>query len=319
MKDVVGVLRPLSLAFQKDDLLLCHVPSKVEETKSLINILIDVTGDSYNRLLNELADDVNEGHIFYNGTVLKRSTGRRAREIENTSQSFKEHFVDTFEKVISAVQDYLDTRFSDFDKTPLKEMVKIFNTQNWPSSFRGTPEKRTWGNEEVSSLANFYTSHSMRAEDEKCLAIKQRPLFREKEVKNPSKNDLETFTDTVSKPSDIEGMVILTKIMINFSTSTASCERGFSAINNEITSLRTRLKNETLDDIMRIKVNGHSFDNFRVQAHVNSWMESGKRHIKGHKRKNNESEVTQAKRLKKKFFFSFVDYFINIKFIKFRH
>ena len=50
---------------------------------------------------------------------------------------------------------------------------------------------------------------------------------------------------------------------------------------------------------MRIKVNGDSFDNFRVQAHANSWMESGKRHIKGHKRKNNESEDAQGKRLKK--------------------
>ena len=123
LQDVVGVLRPLSLAFQKDDLLICHVPSKVEETKSLIDILIDVPGDAYSYLLNELTDDVNEGHIVYKGTVLKKPTGRRARQIENTSQSFKEHFADTFEKVISAVQDYLDTRFSDFDKTLLKEMV----------------------------------------------------------------------------------------------------------------------------------------------------------------------------------------------------
>ena len=232
--------------------------------------------------MNELTDDVNEGHIVYKGTVLKKPAGRRAREIENTSQSFKEHFADTFEKVISAVQDYLDTRFSDFDKTLLKEMVKIFNTKNWPSSFRGTPEKRTWRNEEVSSLANFYASHSFITENEKCITIKQWPLFREKvlQVKNPSKNDLEIFIDIVSKPSDIEGMVILTKI-------------------NEKTSLRTRLKNEPLDDIMRIKVNGDSFDNFHVQAHVNSWMESGKRHIKGHKQQNNESEDTQAKRLKK--------------------
>ena len=102
LQDVVGVLRPLSLAFQKDDLSICHVPSKVEETKSLTDILIDVPGDAYNRLLNELTDDVNEGHIVYKGTVLKKPTGSRAREIEDTSQSFKEHFADTFEKVISA-------------------------------------------------------------------------------------------------------------------------------------------------------------------------------------------------------------------------
>ena len=108
------------------------MPSKVEETKSLIDILIDVPGDAYNPLLNELTEDVSEGRIVYKGTVLKKPTGRRAREIENTSQSFKEYFADTFETVISAAQDYLNTRFSDFDKTPLKEVVKIFNTKNWP-------------------------------------------------------------------------------------------------------------------------------------------------------------------------------------------
>ena len=227
LQDMVGVLRPVSLAFQKHDLLICHVPSKVEETKSLIDILIDVPGDAYNRLLNEVTDHVNEGHIVYKGTVLKKPTGSRAREIENTSQSFKEHLADTFEKVISGVQDYLDTRFSDFDKTPLKEMVKIFHTKNWRSSFSGTPEKPTWGKEEVSSLADFYAIHSFITEDEKCLAIKQWPLLRKKvlQVKNPSKNDLEIFTNIVSKPSDIEGMVILTKIMMTFSASTASCER----------------------------------------------------------------------------------------------
>ena len=56
---------------------------------------------------------------------------------------------------------------------------------------------------------------------------KQWLLFREKvlQVKNPSKK------------IPIEGIVILTKVMMTFSASTASCERGFSAMNNEKTSL----------------------------------------------------------------------------------
>ena len=150
-------------------------------------------------------------------------------------------------------------------------------------------------------------SHSFITKDEKFLAIKQWPLFREKvlQVKNPSKNDLEIFTDIVSKPSNIDGMVILTEIMMTFSASTASRERFFCDEQRK-TSLRMRLKNETLDDIMHIKVNSDSFDNFCVHAHVISWIESGKCHIKGHKRKKNGSENMQAKRLKKKFFFLFL-------------
>lgn len=42
---IVLKLGPLSLELQNEELLVCHVPNKVEETKAIINVLHDVPGD----------------------------------------------------------------------------------------------------------------------------------------------------------------------------------------------------------------------------------------------------------------------------------
>ena len=304
-QDIVEKLRPLSLQFQRNDLLVCHVPRKIEETKAVVDVLQDVPGDAYNRLLKGISNDVNEGYMVYKEVTLKMPRGRRAPDVENTSVGFQMHFADVFEKIILAVQDYLDTRFADFAKTPLCEMVKIFDLKKWPSSFRGNQLNRMWGNKEILSLAEYYERYAFITAEEKALAVKQWPLFRSKimQLKDPSKKDLHIFIDILSgNTDDIEGMIILLKIMMTISSSTAECERGFSCMNDEKTSLRTRLSNETLDDILRINVNGLPLDEFSPKPHVQSWINNvkGTRHVKGHatatKRKGEKNLASSKKR-----------------------
>ena len=98
-------------------------------------------------------------------------------------------------------------------------------------------------------------------------------------------------------------MALLLKIMMTISASTAACERGFSSMNNEKNDLRTRLNNETLDDILRININGKPFEDFNHKQHVQSWLQTkGTRHLKGHskptKRTREQEEVTGAKKSK---------------------
>ena len=215
---------------------MCHVPRKLEETKAVIDVLHNAPGEAYTRLSKGLSNDVNEGYVIYKEVVMKKPTGRRAPDIENTPDGFQMHFSDIFEKIITAVQEYLDLRFMDFTKTPLREMVKIFDLKRWPSLFPGTQLKRTWGDEEVVSLAGYYEKHSLITAEEKTLSIKQWPLFRSKvlQVKDPTQEDLEIFVDILSgSTEDIEGMVVLLKIMMTISASAAACERGFSCMNDE--------------------------------------------------------------------------------------
>ena len=299
-QDIVEKLRPLSLQFQSDDLLVSHVPSKIEETKARIDVLHDSPGEAYTRLLDGLSSDVNDGYLVYKEVILKKPSGRRSLDVENTPAGFKLHFAKIFEQIVEAVQDYLVIRFADFKKTPLREMVKLFDLQKWPSSFHGSQLRRTWGNAEVLSMAEYYEKYAFITTEERDLAVKEWPLFRQKVVqrKDPSKKDLEIFIDILADVTDIEGMALLLKIMMTISASTAACERGFSSMNNEKTDLRTRLNNETLDDILRININGKPFEDFNPKQHVQSWLQTkGTRHLKGHSKPTKQNEKENKRKL----------------------
>ena len=71
---------------------------------------------------------------------------------------------------------------------------------------------------------------------------------------------------------------------MTISASTAACERGFLCMNDEKTSSKTRLSNDTLDIILRINVNGPPIEEFAPLPHIQSWIDStkGMHHIKGH-------------------------------------
>ena len=78
------------------------------------------------------------------------------------------------------------------------------------------------------------------------------------------------------------------------SSSIAVCERGFSCMNRQMSKLRTHLSHKSLDDIMRINIDGDSMENFKPRRHVMNWIEKtdGIRHIEGHK-----TPVPKKKRL----------------------
>ena len=75
----------------------------------------------------------------------------------------------------------------------------------------------------------------------------------------------EIFETTIKTPTlklEMGNILILVEIMMVISVSTASCERNFSHMNNEKTSLRTKLSNSKLNDILRVNLSGISLKKF---------------------------------------------------------
>ena len=189
-------------------------------------------------------------------------------------------------------------------------MVKIFNTASWPSTFRGTKELRTWGNEDVIALASYYEENHYITKEEKQLAIQQWPLFRQRVLqRKEGKKDIEIYQEILKENlDDVKGMAVLLTIMLTISSSTAACERGFSCMNSQKTDLRTRLAEESLNDIMFLSVNGPSVDDFDASPHVKSWVNNdhgkGTRHrehkTKENKRKNKDESTSEIKKNKRK-------------------
>ena len=72
--------------------------------------------------------------------------------------------------------------------------------------------------------------------------------------------------------------------MATISPSTAACECGFSAMNREKTSLRTSLKDDRLEDILRICANGESLEKFNSGRSLEIWLSMAKKcHLRGYR------------------------------------
>lgn len=59
--------------------------------------------------------------------------------------------------------------------------------------------------------------------------------------------------------------------------STAVCERGFSCLNRIKSDQRTRLVEQTTEDLMRISINGPSLQNFNPIPAIELWWEDSTR------------------------------------------
>ena len=90
-------------------------------------------------------------------------------------------------------------------------------------------------------------------------------------------------------PDNFKNFVSLIKIMMTISMSTAVVERGFSHMNLVKSSTRTLLGDEALNNILEVKLNGPSTNDFNPDPAINIWLDDTKwsRHMNGHKTKNN--------------------------------
>ena len=97
-------------------------------------------------------------------------------------------------------------------------------------------------------------------------------------------------------------IIVILKLMLVISTSTAAAERRFSKLNIEKTSLRTRLDSKTLSNIMRIGTENIPVTKFDSRPILKRWLMTGKRHIRGHKTKNKE-DLTELTTSEEEFFY----------------
>ena len=236
------------------------------------------------RLMNGLTVDENN-IIIYKETELDRPDGRRAAKVAHTPEAYKEHFTaESFEKIIDGTKRYLKKRFNDFENEPLHSLTIIFDFKQWPKSFDGSNEKK-WGFDTVRNLAGYFSKYGYISEEETLLAVNHWPIFRKRVLKCRHEIIYDVYTDMMKEADpDVKGMLLLLEIMMTFSASTAACERGFSSMNRQKSKLRTSMKHSTLDNVLRICVDGGILSNFDPQPHFNNWLEncSGKRHTGGH-------------------------------------
>ena len=124
MEDLVSCIKELSLIFQKNNLLICEIPRLVEEKIESLDMLT-VMSESFKRLMSQLS--VSGEDIIYKDVILSKLSGRRRLNIEHLPSAYEAEFGKVFEVIIAETQRHLRKRFENFNKTPLNNIVKIFD------------------------------------------------------------------------------------------------------------------------------------------------------------------------------------------------
>ena len=81
--------------------------------------------------------------------------------------------------------------------------------------------------------------------------------------------------------NDLNNVLVLVKLTITISPTTATCERLFSAMNRLKTVLKTRMQQGTLSNLLRVKDQGTVLKDFYPDSAIDQWLLKAKtkRHI----------------------------------------
>ena len=132
--DMVTTLSNLSLQLQRDELLVIDVPYLLEATKTKLLMLSVEPGPYYKQLMEELTVNANGDMVFRDVILEQPRTRQNTMKDVKTQQECKVIYDKCFENFLEGADDYLNIRFSDFSKAPLKDLIKLFDYKSYPTS-----------------------------------------------------------------------------------------------------------------------------------------------------------------------------------------
>ncbi len=100
-------------------------------------------------------------------------------------------------------------------------------------------------------------------------------------------------------PEELTSILVLVKLMMTMSSSTAQCERSFSLMNQLKTNLQTTMSAETLSSRIRVACSIDSLTSFNAEPVLQYWLTSGGRkqsHVEG-KSACDETDTSKSQNL----------------------
>lgn len=214
---------------------------------------------------------------------LKSQPGFFQREHKNLIDDCDEDINPIFAAdFIDSTVEFLDTRFKQLQEPPVL-YFRVFDFTEWPS------EKQlliSFGNQNIQMLFEyficFFTGVDKETICQEWVALKFKIHNILKHQKTSALRAQAIYKDLMQQNDpQYSNILCMVELMFSLSGSTAVVERGFSAMNIQKNTLRSGLKQDTLNAIMSISLNGKPLSDFCAETAVNHWLHcgSGKRHI----------------------------------------
>ncbi|XP_030219014.1 zinc finger protein 862 [Gadus morhua] len=205
------------------------------------------------------------------GQPISQCAPRLQRAIVLTCESTVKHLKNRFSSLLE----------ENTKDAPTAKAVKCFNVFSHDSWADNRLELLNHGVEEVNFLLRHFSTVLDRNGCSKEKAKEEFQLM--KMTINTSFKDKSYLglwqVMTTKEPycSDFANILHLVKIMLVLPISSAVCERGFSSVNRIKSDVRSSLHTETVEDLIRISVEGPQLEDYDARQDVKQWFSQGKR------------------------------------------
>jgi hypothetical protein len=281
MADVLIALNRFSKIFQKragiilghegsiNQLILTMDNLKAQNGEHLVSFFSSenlVLSDATGRTHKTSALYYSSKSVKFHGKELKQSERGRQGALLDTNDKLASNRRVILNQIIDQLQKY----FPDQDITKFT----VFNPRHFPPNVGGF---NTFGLEEVTQFAKMFGlphEDTMREWIDLMMKIASRADYCEHTTDEPisfwsyyfSKNDLPWSTN----------IKYLLESILTIPLGSADCERGFAALNllTHRGTFRNRLETESLNNLMRIKINGPDVPHFDAAKYARSWIET---------------------------------------------
>ena len=166
----------------------------------------------------------------------------------------------------------------DVDTSPVLKAMQVFFLENIPETLE---DLAIYGEHEVAILCNHFNSNLERANcqvDE--IFQTEWPALKMFMFKNRRKHKTEHMYKKLFSSSlkeKFRNILMLIEIILVIPTSSAICERGFSAMKKIKTDWRAGLQSEMIDNLMAISLSGPPIEEYDCSRALSLWWNGGQR------------------------------------------
>lgn len=263
MLDILSILSCLSQIFQRDDLLTLDV---LEETQLCLIKLLDLKINS--------GCNMKEFVSLYQPEI-KQFQGIDISEPVPIVNDFTN--CNNLQKLVDDMVIYITTRFANFHEVPLVSF-RAFDYHHFPDDMTALAQH---GQSDISGILQHMIqlfprdTHTSILEQYNALKVHLRQYKKSKS---------EVFSSILLQNQErFSAILKVVEIMMVISPSTATCERGFSAMNLVKTNLRAKLSQSSLQNLLTIMIDGPLLKDFVPGPAIDAWYDIGGKHIHGHK------------------------------------
>lgn len=287
LADLFEILSKLSVQYQRNDLILPCAVSLLAETISNITLLCKrpVPGGRLYTFLNSLPASNGSASAMFQGIILSGDLcGLTTTEITHTN-GVGAQIKQAIDLCLSGMQQrfgvLLETATGKSTPSSPNQVIKdmlVFNHDAWP---KNQSELIDYGQEAIARLVAWFQpllvgkGCCITAISSQWVSLK---ILVTTQFKDKAYVDLwATLLTKTPYKEDLKDVLHLVEILLVLPISAAQCERAISAQNRIKNESRCCLGGQTLEDLMRISLEGPSLADFNPESAVKAWFRSSER------------------------------------------